>query len=122
MSRSPPSRAARQPVLGIDRQQLAWSRAAATGSPSLGNCSYHGGPAPDLADNEGFAVAWASAGDARQRCFDTRAARTAGAAAAGIEALLAERAVRRTPNAAASRKIAEDIRIGLEDVSRLLRD
>ena len=83
---------------------------------------YGGGPAPDLGDNEGFAVAWASAGDARQRCFDTRAARTAGAAAAGIEALLAERAVRRTPNAAASRKIAEHIRIGLEDVSRLLRD
>lgn len=83
---------------------------------------YGGGPAPDLAADERFASAWASAGDARQRCFDNRAARTAGAAAAGIEALLAERAVDRTPNSAASRKLAEEIRLGLEDVSRLLRE
>jgi hypothetical protein len=83
---------------------------------------YGGGPAPDLADGHERAVAWAGAGDARQRCFDTRAARTAGAATAGIEALLAERQANRTPNAAASRQIAEAIRVGLEDVSRLLRD
>jgi hypothetical protein len=81
---------------------------------------YGGGPAPDLGDDEHFAVAWASASEARQRCFDARTGRTAGAAAAGIEALLAERAAHRTPNEAATRKIAEDIRIGLEDVSRLL--
>lgn len=81
---------------------------------------YGGGPAPDLAEDEGFAVAWSLAGEARQRCFDSRSGRTAGAAAAGIEALLAERAADRTPNDAASRKIAEDIRLGLEDVSRLL--
>jgi hypothetical protein len=81
---------------------------------------FGGGPAPDLAEDEQFAVAWSVAGEARQRCFDRRTARTAGAAAAGIEALLAQRAAQRTPNEAASRKIAEDIRIGLEDVSRLL--
>ena len=79
-----------------------------------------GGPAPDLAEDEGFAVAWSASSEARQRCFDGRSGRTAGAAAAGIEALLAEREARRTPNAAASRRIAEEIRLGLEDVSRLM--
>jgi hypothetical protein len=81
---------------------------------------YGGGPAPDLADDEGFTLAWATAGEAKQRCFDSRSGRTAGAVAAGIEALLAEREARRTPSEAASRKIAEEIRVGLEDVSRLM--
>ena len=50
MSRSPPSRAARRPVLGIDRQHLAWSPAAKTGSVSFGSCAYQGGPSPELRD------------------------------------------------------------------------
>jgi hypothetical protein len=37
-------------VLGIDRQQIAWPRAAAMGSASFGSCPYPGEPAPDLGD------------------------------------------------------------------------
>ena len=47
--------------------------------------------------------------------------RTAGAAAAGIDALLAARASDQGPNEAASLRLAEEIRAGLEDVSRLMR-
>jgi hypothetical protein len=35
--------------------------------------------------------------------------------------MLAERSAGREPNAAASHRLAEEIRLGLEDVSRLMR-
>ena len=82
---------------------------------------FGGGPASDPDTDESLTVAWNSASKSRTRCFDGRTGRTASAAAAGLEALLAERAAGREPNAAASERIAEEIRLGLEDVSRLMR-
>ena len=81
---------------------------------------YGGGPASDPCDDDQIAASWSEASKAQSRCLDGRTERTAGAAAAGLEALLAERAAGRHPNEAASRQLAEEIRRGLEDVSRLM--
>jgi hypothetical protein len=82
---------------------------------------FGGGPASDPEEAEQMAASWSGASKAKNRCFDDRTSRTASAAAAGLEALLVERAAGREPNAAASLKISEEIRIGLEDVSRLMK-
>ncbi|HUE80426.1 MAG TPA: hypothetical protein VMN38_12480 [Sphingomicrobium sp.] len=82
---------------------------------------FGGGPASDPGGDEGIATAWSGASKATNRCFDDRTNRTASAATAGLEALLAERAAGREPNAAASHQLAEEIRLCLEDVSRLMR-
>jgi hypothetical protein len=81
---------------------------------------FGGGPASDPAEDEHIGDVWESAGAATRRCFDKRTNATAGAAAAGLEALLEERAEGRTPNAAASHELSEEIRLGLEEVSRLM--
>ena len=83
--------------------------------------SFGGGPASDPADDDEIASTWMSASTSKARCFEGRTERTAGAAAAGIDALLNEREARREPNEAASRQLAEEIRLGLEDVSRLMK-
>ena len=82
---------------------------------------FGGGPASDPDDDERMAAAWTAASKSQSRCFDSRTSRAANGAAAGLEALHAERAAGREPNAAASRKLAEEIRRGLEDVSRLMK-
>ena len=82
---------------------------------------FGGGPASDPEGDVAMATSWTAASKSTNRCFDGRSARTASAAAAGLEALLAERAAGREPNAAASQRIAEEIRLGLEDVSRLMK-
>ncbi|MBA3510722.1 hypothetical protein [Sphingomonas sp.] len=81
---------------------------------------FGGGPASDPSDDDRIAARWSEASTAESRCFDSRTERTAGAAAAGLDALLGERAAGRQPNEAASRQLAEEIRRGLEDVSRLM--
>ena len=81
---------------------------------------FGGGPASDPCDDERFAASWNGASTAKSRCFDSRTARTAGVAAAGLEPMLGEQAAGRQPNEAASRELAEEIRRGLEDVSRLM--
>ena len=81
---------------------------------------FGGGPASDPSDDEKAAAAWSTASKSTVRCFDERTIRTAGAAAAGLGALLGERAAGREPNPVAIRKVAEEIRLGLEDVSRLM--
>jgi hypothetical protein len=79
------------------------------------------GPADDnVSIGPALEQAWDQAGAARRRCFDTRGERVIAGSAAGIDALLAERRAGRVPNAAAEARIAEDIRRGLEDVSRLM--
>lgn len=82
---------------------------------------FGGGPASDPDDDGQMAAAWSAASKSKSRCFDGRSSRTASSAAVGLEALLGERAAGREPNAAASHKIAEEIRRGLEDVSRLMK-
>jgi hypothetical protein len=67
--------------------------------------------------DEILAFRWANSSEAERRCFDERSMKTAMAAADGLEALLA------TGNSSevARQAIAEEIRIGLEDLSRLMR-
>ena len=81
---------------------------------------FGGGPASDPSEDEKIGAAWESASESQRRRFDTRSGRVVAATAAGLEALLAEQAEGREPNPAASRKIAEEIRAGLKDVSRLM--
>ena len=82
---------------------------------------FGGGPASDPDEDDRMATAWVGASKSQNRCFDGRTSRTASAAAAGLAAMLAERAAGREPNAAASHQLSEEIRLGLEDVSRLMR-
>ena len=81
---------------------------------------FAGGPASDPDEEEKISVALARAGRPRQRCFDNLTSATVSAAAAGLEALLAERSVGRTPHQAASHELTEEIRESLKQVSRLI--
>jgi hypothetical protein len=83
---------------------------------------FGGGPAPDPSNDDQVAAAWAGASKATSRRLDECTLRTAGAASAGIDALLAARAAGQEPNEAASRRLAEEIRRGLEDVARRMRN
>jgi hypothetical protein len=80
-----------------------------------------GGPAPDPEADEAFGLAWQEAPAARRRCCDTRSGRVIAGTAAGLEALLAAGAASE-PNPAASRKLAEEILLGLEEICAVLRD
>ena len=71
---------------------------------------FGGGPASDPIKDDEIAASWAAASKASNRRFDETALRTAGAAAAGIDALLAVRAAGHEPNEAASKELAEEIR------------
>ena len=81
---------------------------------------FAGGPASDLPRDEAVAAAWEVAGEERQRCFDRRAERLVGAAAAGIESLLIESKDGREPNAAASQALVEEIRRELREVAGIV--
>ena len=76
-----------------------------------------GGPASDELD---VAAAWDQADEARRRAFDARSEKLVGAAAAGLEALVAIHQQGATPNAEASREMVEQIRRELAAVSRLI--
>lgn len=78
---------------------------------------FGGGPASDLPGDEDVASAWPQAGEARQRTFDKRSGRLVGAAAAGLEALLAQRDAGRDPHQAASHALVEEIRRELKEVA-----
>jgi hypothetical protein len=78
-----------------------------------------GGPAGDPTDEE-VARAWDWAPAASQRLFDRRSARTVGAAAAGVEALLIERQEGRQPNAAASQALVDEIRRELREIASII--
>jgi hypothetical protein len=81
-----------------------------------------GGPAPDNAGDEGFGLDWQDASESRRRRCDARSGRVIAGTAAGLEALLAEGQAGRTPNGAANRKLAEEIRAGLAEISAALSD
>jgi hypothetical protein len=75
------------------------------------------GPASD--DDE-IAEAWDDSGEARQRLFDSRSERLVGSAAAGLEALLAERQEGREPHQAATHAMVEQIRRELQDIAGIV--
>ena len=81
---------------------------------------YAAGPASDMAEDEPIAAAWDQAGEAKQRLFDRRSARTIAGATAGIEALLIERQDGRQPNAAASEALVDQIRRELHEIAGIV--
>ena len=81
---------------------------------------FGGGPASDPSADEEIGMAWESSSESKRRSLDSRSERIIASTAAGIEALLAEQAEGREPNPAATARIAEEIRNGLDDVSRLM--
>jgi len=78
------------------------------------------GPAPDMDGDANIAELWPAASEAKRSCFDSRSARTAAGAAAGIEALLAARSAGAEPHQAASTALVDEIRRELDAVSRLM--
>src|ERR687889_1534085 len=82
---------------------------------------FGGGPASDPSNDGDIAAAWAVASKASNRRVDETTLHTAGAASAGLDALLAARASGHEPDHAASGQLGEEIRRGLEDVSRRMR-
>ena len=78
------------------------------------------GPASDPSSDDAIASAWNEAGDARQRCFDRRSERMVGATAAGLEAILAERADGREPHGEASRALSDEIRRELREIAGVI--
>jgi hypothetical protein len=80
----------------------------------------YAGPAPDNDEESAIAAIWPTASEARRNHFDSRSARAAAGAAAGIEALLKAQSAGRQPHAAASTALVEEIRRELENVSKLM--
>ena len=81
---------------------------------------YGGGPASDTDEVVDVVTAWDQADEAKRRAFDARSEKLVGAAAAGLEALVAIHQQGATPNAEASREMVEQIRRELAAVSRLI--
>jgi hypothetical protein len=79
---------------------------------------FSAGPEADL-DQE-VAGAWDDAGEARQRYFDRRSASLVGTTAAGIEALLSQRAEGREPHVLACKTMVDEIRRELRDVAGIV--
>ena len=67
-----------------------------------------------------IAALWPTARTATHRCFAARSERTAGAAAAGLEVLLSQRAEGGAPKSASVEQLADAIRGGIDDLERLL--
>ena len=74
-----------------------------------------------LFDEQRLAASWHGAGRAAQRCFDRRSTQATATAAAGLEALLGARDSGGDANPVVRQRIADEIRAGLEDLSRLMR-
>jgi hypothetical protein len=82
---------------------------------------FGGGPASDF-DIDDAAGDWAQASDAEKRCFDRRSAELLAAASAGLEVVSSHRALGADVSPAAMQLLADEIRAGVADIERLLRD
>ena len=75
-------------------------------------------PSDSMAEAK-LAAAWPAASPARQRCFETRSARTAAAAAAGLEAIAGRHDGGNVPNPAAVARLKSEIGTGVESIDQL---
>nr|WP_294849488.1 hypothetical protein [uncultured Sphingomonas sp.] len=66
-----------------------------------------------------LAAAWPVASPAHQRVYDARSARTAAAAAAGLEALAALESGNALPHRAAIQRLKRELGSGVDDIDRL---
>ena len=82
---------------------------------------FGGGPASDF-DLDAASEDWAQASDAKQRCFDRRSAELLAVASAGLELVISHREHGQDVSPAAMQLLADEIRAGLEDIDKLVRD
>ena len=75
-------------------------------------------PSQSIAEAK-LAAAWPAASPARQRCFDARSARTAAAAAAGLEAIAGQHDSGTAPNPAAIARLKRELGAGVESIDQL---
>ena len=79
-----------------------------------------GRPASATLSNDAIiAAGWPQAAPAAQRAFDTRSARVAAAAAAGLEAIAARHEAGQSPHPAAIERLARELGGGLADLDQL---
>ena len=82
---------------------------------------FGGGPASDF-DVADAAQDWAQASGAEQRCFDRRSAELLAVASAGLELVASHRQMGGDVSPAAMQLLADEIRAGLADIEKLIRD
>jgi len=82
---------------------------------------FGGGPASDFEIDE-LSGDWAQASEAERRCFDRRSAALVAVATAGLEVVSSHRQFGSDVSPAALQLLADEIRSGLEDIERLIRD
>jgi hypothetical protein len=75
-------------------------------------------PSDSMAEAK-LAAAWPVATPARQRCFDTRSARTAAAAAAGLEAIAKRHDGGDVPHPAAVARLKSELGAGVDSIDQL---
>lgn len=66
-----------------------------------------------------LAAAWPSASPARQRVYEARSARTAAAAAAGLETLAAQQDAGKEPHPAAIERLKRELGDGVDQIDQL---
>ena len=82
---------------------------------------FGGGPASDF-DLDEAADGWDQASYAQRRCADRRSAELLAVASAGLELVTSHRARGGDVSAEAMQLLADEIRAGLEDIEKLIRD
>ena len=75
-------------------------------------------PSDSMAEAK-LAAAWPVSTPARQRCFDARSARTASAAAAGLEAIARNQDAGGEPHPAAVERLKQELGSGVESIDQL---
>jgi hypothetical protein len=75
-------------------------------------------PSDSMAEAK-LAAAWPVASPARQRCFETRSARTAAAAAAGLEAIAGRNDGGEVPHPAAVARLKRELGSGVDAIDQL---
>ena len=82
--------------------------------------AFGGGPASDFDMNE-MSADWAEASEAERRCFDRRSATLLQVASAGLKVVASHREIGSDVSPAALQLLADEIRVGVEEIERLIR-
>lgn len=83
--------------------------------------SFGGGPASDF-DIDEMSADWAEASEAERRCLDRRSAALLQVASAGLDVVTSQHAIGSEVSPAALQLLADEIRAGLDEIERLIRD
>ena len=75
-------------------------------------------PSESMAEAK-LAAGWPAASPARQRCFQTRSARTAAAPAAGLEAVAGRHDAGETPHPLAMERLKRELGAGVDAIDQL---